>query len=138
MIIVFGVQWGVEKHNPGFVFLFDSGGIIAVWIPLLVMLLFSLYDVRGVHKSSPAWGDVAFRSVVIATVLSLPMYIVFHYEILKYDNWVKWVSIVVIIYLFIVLSISRYLEDVSGGDLQSERAEEQSIINKKLDQLNHE
>lgn len=135
MIIIYGLEWGKLQIPPGFSFLFDSGKLISIWIPLLVMLIFSFYDVRGKHKYNPNWEDIAFFSVVIVFIVSFCLFLVFYYELLPYSDWVKWLSIGIIFYLFVVIAYANFLENASRGDLQSERAKEQELINNKVNEL---
>lgn len=130
-LLVCIVHWGQNHLWPGFEFVFDSGGMLSIWIPIFVMLLFSLYGIRE-HRICPVGEDMSFFLVVIISVILMVLYPFFFFGLIEYGAWVKWMSWIVVFILFCILCFSRYLEYSAPHDLQSTRAKEQDTLEEKV------
>jgi magnesium-transporting ATPase (P-type) len=134
ILLVFCFEWAKENQIPEFSFAFDSGGLIAIWIPILAMLLFSFYSVRD-YNEFPFWGNLSFIMNLLLLIVTIAMYTCFFQNYLPYGNWVKWVSICIVVILFLLLSFSRFLELKAPKDFTESRANDQDQLNDKLTKL---
>lgn len=135
-ILVFFINWAKDHSRPLFESVFDSGGMISIWIPILVMLILSLYEVKGKHRVNPNWEYIIYISVIISAIVSIAFYPVFYFGVVKYGIWVKWMVFVVVCLLFCALCFYRYLEYAVVDDLPSSRTREQDYLNNKLNNIN--
>lgn len=131
ILLVYFIEWAKDNKIPEFSFAFDSGGLIAIWIPILAMLLLSFYSVRD-YNEYPFWGNLSFIMNLLLLIVTIALYTCFFHKVLPYGNWVKWASIFIVIILFLLLSFSRFLEMKAPKDLTASRADDQDQLNDKI------
>lgn len=134
IIIVFIIQWMQDRICPSFDLIFDSGRVVSIWIPILGMLIISLYEVSDYKKHS-GLEVLLFAFIVILFFLLTALYTFFFYSQLEYANWMKWMAIAILIVLYLFLVFSKYLEYSAYGDLQEARAKDQDALDQKLSNL---
>lgn len=135
IIIVFVIQWLRDKILPSFDFVFDSGRLISIWIPILGMLIISLYEVRE-FKNHPCFEEFSFVLILLLFIILTVLYTYFFNSQFEYASWMKWMTIGVVVLLYVFLVFSKYLEYSASGDLQGARAKDQDALDKKLSNLN--
>lgn len=125
---VLAYQW------PSFEYAFNSGGMISIWIPIMVMLVVSFHEMHGLN-AYPGLEGIAFFVVLILLIAWTALYPFFFFSYIPYAAWVKWASYAIIIILFLSLCLSKYLESTMPLDLQSSRAKDQENLENKAKQL---
>ena len=134
ILFIYIVQWVLDKSLPSFSFVFDSGRLMAIWIPILGMLLISFYEVRE-FKIHPFVEELSFVLVLLLFIFLTILYTCFFYLKYEYANWMRLMSIIVVVLLFVFLVYSKYLECSASGDLQRARAKDQNTLDQKLSNL---
>ncbi len=134
ILLICLIQWAKESVFPSFDIIFNSGGIISIWIPVMAMLLFSFYEVRE-YRILPGWERLAFLLLVLLLITSTAWYMCFFFNWLSYANWVRWVSLFIIIFLFILLVFSKFLEGSAPVNLPESRLNDQNLLNDKLSKM---
>lgn len=135
IIIVFIIQWVQIKNCPSFEFVFDSGRLISIWIPILGMLLISFYEVRE-YKNLPFFEELSFVLVLLLFIILTVLFTYFFNSQFEYADWMKWMTVSVVVLLEAFLVFSKYLEYSASGDLQRARAKDQEALDQKLSNLN--
>ena len=133
-LVVCIVYWAKNHHWPDFAFLFNSGGMISIWIPILAMLIISLYEIRE-HKMRPFWEEIVLIVAFVMVLVLTTFFTLFFFNVIQYDRWVKLVSYVVIVFLLCSLCFSRYLECRAPEDLQTTRTKDQDMLKDKLSKI---
>lgn len=134
ILLICCIQWAKDNAFPSFDFIFDSGGIISIWIPIMAMLLFSFYEVRESHIY-PGWERLAFFILVLLLIASTALYMCFFFNWLQYAKWVRWVSLIIVLLLSVLLVFSRYLESSAPDSLPESRLKDQNLLNDKLSKM---
>ena len=130
-IIVGVVKTAQTTKLPSFCFFFNNGGMISIWIPILVMLMFSYYEIKA-NSYYPGWEQVVFVSVLLMAILLTALYVCFFYELVKYGQWAIWMSSAVVLVLFASLSFYKYLDLKDPKDLPTTRKEDQDDLLKRV------